>query len=144
MHTFLLKPGKWKAAGKFYDEASVAVDATGVANIIHDRSVWRNEGSMTIHSSTPVTFTSTYEIRPFSDKSDTTTWKANNPKLGIFLGRFSYTDSAITSLYQTEDGNFKGHEVVIHIDDTQYRAIGTLYDKEKKISSWDLILTREL
>ena len=142
MHTFILEPGNWTAEGKFWDEMGKEFVTTGETNISHNRLTWKNYGTMTIHKDTLVSFENDYEIQPFDGASDTTSWSSKNPAIGNLSGHFAIVGDAITSLYESGDGKYKGHEVMLRKSKTEYTVIGAFYEDKRKLSSWNVQLRK--
>jgi hypothetical protein len=143
MHSFLLRPGRWIADGTFFDGAGHESKAGGYAEIKHERLKWTNSGKMTVQGDSPMSFENTYEIRPFDSGSDTTHWSSLNPGVGRLLGTFTVIGDAIVSLFESEDRKFRGQETFIRLSDQAYRAIGTFFDGDRKVSSWSVTLRQQ-
>lgn len=143
MHTFLFRPWLWMAEGKFRDDSGHEFRATGEVQIAHGDVEWKNNGRMTIHKpDEAVPFENYYDIRPFESGSDSTRWTSVNPAIGTLVGQLAIVGDAITSIYSSDDGRFKGQEVLIQKSEYEYQAVGTFYMDGKRLSSWNVTLRK--
>jgi hypothetical protein len=62
--------------------------------------------------------------------------------LGKLNGRFTVVNDTIISQYQSEDRKYSGTEILLFIDDDQYENWGVVYEDDRKMSSWEVMLER--
>lgn len=141
-HTYLLEEGEWIARGVYSDEKGNIVQVEGHTFISHQDEVWINDGSMKVLTDTPVELFNRYEITPFTDGSEMTTWKSYNPALGVLKGIFLIIEDTIMSKYSTEDGRYTGFEFLKKIDDVTYENRGFALNNNEKLSSWAVELKK--
>jgi hypothetical protein len=85
-----------------------------------------------------------YEVIPWAEGQEMTTWFSINPGLGALEGTFTIVEDCILSQYQDEKGNFSGAEVIIKTACNRYLNRGVLVYKGKdKLSSWSVELLRD-
>lgn len=142
-HTFLVEQGLWNAYGHYYDEKMAKVIVEGQSKMIHGPCIWLNESFMRLVLSTPIEFKNVYEIKPFAENSDTTTFSSINPAIGRLIGTFTIVDDTIVQLYHSADGIYSGCEYMLKIDDGHYKSTGVFLKGDQKISSWAVDLVRE-
>jgi len=141
-HTFLFEEGKWVADGIYSDEKCEVFRVEGQTRIIHNDGTWINEGSMKVFADTPVEFLNRYEITPFGDGSEITGWKSFNPALGELKGMFIVVEDTIMSKYSSADGQYSGFEYLKKIDDMTYENRGFALFRDRKLSSWAVLLKK--
>jgi len=141
-HTFLFEEGLWKAEGVYVDGTNTALHAEGAITITHGEDLWINEGSLKLFLTKPVEFKNRYEIIPFEEGRDHTTWKSKNPVIGTLLGKIVLIDDSLISLYESEDGLYAGSEYLLRVSETVYRNRGFAFKDDERISSWAVQLTR--
>ena len=83
-----------------------------------------------------------YQIKPFEDDKDYTTWVSDNPDLGKLNGNFIIVNDIIISQFRSENSKYSGSEMLLFIDDDQYQNWGTLFNGSDKMSSWEVMLER--
>ena len=125
------------------DRTGNRIEVVGESAMMHDANVWRLTGVMRLKSDPPQEIRNAYEIVPFNQGSDTTSWESVNPALGKLIGQFTLFEGVILSLYHSTDGKFSGTEYLRKIDDLHYENKGALYQDKKKLSSWEVTLTRQ-
>lgn len=141
-HTFLLEPGNWLSSGMLWNENEEKVPIAGHANIEHHEKKWFNHSVMKLLSDPPVELKSEYEIVPIPGNKLSTTWTSVNPALGKMEGSFVVIRDSILSTYRSESGEYSGSEYFLKEDETTYQVKGVLFKNTVKVSSWDLILTK--
>jgi len=141
-HTYLYEEGKWIATGVYSDEKGDTVQVEGQTVIIHKDGVWVNEGSMKVLTDTPVELFNNYEITPFANGSEMTSWKSFNPALGELKGNFMIVQDSIMSRYVSADGQYSGFEYLKKIDDLTYENRGFALKNGEKLSSWAVQLKK--
>ncbi len=141
-HTFLLQEGEWDATGAYWTDQGAEFSVEGHTSITHGRMHWVNNGYMRLLLTEPVEFQNRYQIQPFADGSDWTTWTSHNPTLGVLRGTFMVVDDCILSSYTSEDGRHSGMETMLLIDPCTYRCWGFTFSAGRKLSSWAVVLRR--
>jgi hypothetical protein len=141
-HTFLLEEGRWKAAGRYFDETGKSTEAEGETRIVHNDGLWVNEGTMRLLKEPPLEVANRYEIAPVAEGSEFTTWTSANPALGNLRGQFVLVRDAILSFYESSKVGYRGVETLLRQSDERYIARGALFKSNTKISSWAMTLTR--
>ncbi len=141
-HTYILSEGEWESRGQFFDAAGIGLPAEGRTRIVHEARTWKLTGYMRIISEPPVEFRNDYSITPFPEGGDTTVWSSVNPALGRMNGRFTLVEDSILSLYNTDDGAYRGVEYLFMIGEGRYINRGVLYHNGGKVSSWAVELRR--
>lgn len=142
-HTFLFEPAVWSVGGTFWAGDRRPIDAQGRIEIAHRESCWLLGGSMKILSSPPVEFVSAYSIELPGRDASTLKWTAENAMLGKLLGVFSIVGASILSIFHSTDGTYQGTEHMAQVDADNYRACAMLLFNQRKLSSWQVTLTRE-
>ena len=141
-HTFLFEPAAWGVAGTFWAGDRRPIDAQGRIEISHRDSCWLLAGSMKVLSSPPVEFVSAYSIELPGRDATTLKWTAENAMLGKLLGVFSVVGGSILSIFHSADGSYQGTEHLALVDEDNYRACAMLLFNNRKLSSWQVELTR--
>ena len=85
-HTYLLRPGRWRAEGTYYDETGRSFPLAGETELVQEGAERHLDGWMEVSGPAPVRFTNRYVIRE-TDRPFTLTWQSFNPVLGV-LDRF--------------------------------------------------------
>jgi hypothetical protein len=141
-HTFLFEEGLWRAEGLYQDSTNTALRAEGTITITHEADLWINEGSLKLLLDRPVEFQNRYEIVPFKEDGDYTTWKSLNPVIGRLLGKIVLIDDSLISVYESEDAHYTGSEYLLQVSEKIYRNRGFAFRDDERISSWAVELTR--
>lgn len=141
-HTFLFEEGVWRAEGTYIDGSNTPLRAEGTITITHTPERWINEGALKLLLESPVEFQNRYEIVPFEEGSDHTTWQSFNPVIGELKGRIVIVDDSLISVYKSEDGQYSGSEYLLRVSETVYSNRGFAFKDTEKISSWAVQLTR--
>ena len=79
-HIYLLRPGRWRAEGTYYDDAGRAFPLTGRSELIQDGPERCLEGWMEVAGPQPLRFANHYTIRE-TDRPCTLAWRSKNPAL---------------------------------------------------------------
>jgi hypothetical protein len=141
-HTFLFEPAVWSVGGTFWAGDRRAVDAQGRIEITHRDTCWLLAGSMKVLSSPTVEFVSAYSIELPGRDPTTLKWTAENAMLGKLLGVFSVVGESILSIFHSTDGSYQGTEHLAQLSPDSYRACAMLLFNQRKLSSWQVKLTR--
>jgi hypothetical protein len=142
-HTFLFQPATWSAKGTYTFADGKNVPVEGETRISHEPEVWVNEGRMRLLDESGLKLENRYEITPFTESRDYTSWKSVNPALGVLIGAFSIVADSIISMSASEDGQYYACEYLLKIDASTYRNRGVLFRGGEKLSSWAVDLTKE-
>jgi hypothetical protein len=140
VHTFLLREGRWRAAGEYRDAAGVATAAEGETRIRHEANRWWSEGTMRLKRNPPEEQRHRYEIAPLSPGAQSTHWSAENERLGTLQGRFVLAGDAILSFYASATGRYRGFESLQQKDAKHYLVRGAMLDQDKVVATWALTL----
>jgi hypothetical protein len=141
-HTYLFEPAVWELQGRFIDRTGATVDVAGNASISHDETVWVKRSSMRPQGQQGLPFENVYQIAPFEEGSDSTTWTSSNSQLGKMSGHFVIVDDAILSISRTADGRYRAVECFQKLADDRYLSRGALVRGREKMSSWVVELRR--
>jgi hypothetical protein len=141
-HTYVFQPGKWLVSGTYYDQDARAAEVYGETEILHIAGQWVLDGFMEVKSDPPIRYTNKYSISPPSAKETFTNWGSLSSSLGKLIGKFIIEDEAIISIFTAEDHKYSGAEFFYQINPGEYTGRGYLFQGEKKIASWEVILKR--
>lgn len=142
-HTFLFQEGFWSAHGYYFDDMDHALTLEGTTRITHLEELWINEGEMELNAKDkPVKIFNRYEIIPFREGRNQTTWKSQNPDLGTLFGQFVVVDDSLLSTCRAKSGIYTGAEFLIKVSDTHYLNRGILFKGSDKLSSWSVDLEK--
>jgi hypothetical protein len=97
---------------------------------------------MKVLSSPPVEFVSAYSIDLPGRDATTLKWTAENAMLGKLQGVFSVVGDSILSIFNSSDGAYQGTEYLTLVSPQNYRACAMLLFSGRKLSSWQVELTR--
>lgn len=142
MHTFLFEPGVWTSQGTFWRGDGEPLEAQGRTEIAHHAECWLLAGTLRVLGSPPVEFVNAYSIRPPGRDGTTMIWTAENATLGKLSGTFSVVGSSILCVYTCTASGYHGSEHLAQLDTKRYQAAGVLLLNERRLSSWQLVLTR--
>jgi hypothetical protein len=143
MHTFLLQEGVWIARGHYFDDMERILPLEGMVRITHLEGLWLNEGEAEIKmGENPVKIHNRYEIIPFEEGRNQTTWESVNPDLGIILGQVIIVDDTIISTCRSEKAEYTGAEFHVKVSDVHYKNRGILLKGNAKLSSWSVDLKK--
>ena len=140
VHTFLFAECEWDAYGTYWTGDGAAVQVEGHASITHEAEQWLNDGFMRLKLDTPIEFRNRYEVEPFEEGSDWTSWVSWNPDLGVLRGTFVVVGDSIMSAYTSEDGVYSGCETMQQLEAGTYHAWGFALAGGRKLSSWSVVL----
>ena len=70
-------------------------------------------------------------------------WTAENATLGKLSGTFSIVGTSILCVYTCTASGYHGSEHMGQVDARRYNATGILLLNERRLSSWQLVLTRK-
>src|SRR5712675_1048772 len=120
MHTFLFEPGVWISKGTFWRADGELLEAQGRTEIAHHPTAWLLSGSLKVFGSPPVEFVNAYSISP--------------------PGR---DGTCILCVYTCTASGYHGAEHMGQVDANRYNAAGILLLNERRLSSWQVVLTRK-
>ena len=142
-HTFLLQEGVWIARGHYFDDMERVLPLEGIVRIAHLDGLWLNEGQAEIMmGENTVKISSHYEIIPFEEGKNQTTWESVNPDLGVLQGQAVIVADTIISTCRSEKGEYIGAEFHIKMSDVHYKNRGILLKGMDKLSSWSVDLQK--
>ncbi|HOM03198.1 MAG TPA: hypothetical protein PLH43_10265 [Acetivibrio sp.] len=141
-HTYIFEEGNWKAEGLYFDHENNCVGVYGETSIKHLKDEWILDGFMELKTENPIRFFNKYSIKPISDRKDYTSWTSENPALGKLIGKFMIIGDTILSSYISENGIYSGTESLFKIDENTYLNRGFAFNRENKLSSWEVKLER--
>ena len=142
-HTYLLEPGTWIGSGTFWREDGEPMPAECRTEVTHQNDCWLIAGSLKVLGSPPVEFRNAYSIEPPSKKAGCLRWSSENATLGKVQGTFSVLERSIMSVYSCTAAGYHGAEHYDRIDAEHYQASGVLLLEARRLSSWEILLTRE-
>ena len=144
MHTFLFEPGVWISKGTFWRADGEVLEAQGRTEIAHHPTAWLLAGSLKVFGSPPVEFVNAYSISPPGRDGTSMKWTSDSATLGKLSGTFSVVGSSILSVYTCTASGYHGAEHMGQVDANRYNAAGILLLNERRLSSWQVVLTRKI
>jgi len=142
MHTFLFQEADWEAEGEFVDQYGTGKAARGYTMVRHDVDSWSVEGKINVEGLEPGIIRNNYTIRPWMSGEKATSWQSVNPALGLFFGMIAAVNDSLLSHFVSEDGEYSGVESMRMVDAFTYESRGALFKRNRRISSWSMILER--
>jgi hypothetical protein len=142
MHTFLFEPGVWTSKGTFWRADGEPLEAQGRTEIAHRTDCWLLAGTLKVLGSPPVEFVNAYTISPPGRDGTCMKWASENATLGKLSGTFSVVGTSILSVYTCTASGYHGCEHLGQVDSNRYHAAGILLLNERRLSSWQVVLTR--
>ena len=139
-HTFLFQEGLWTIEGSFFDEGGSKIPLEGKLRITHTEKIWVIEKDITLLEGNKAQLSNRYEIIPFGDYSEVTTWRSFSSKDQTLSGSFTIIDDTIISLFVSEKGNDMGTEFFLKLSSLVYKSRGALFQGNLKCSSWAVTL----
>jgi len=148
MHTFLFEPGVWTSKGTFWRADGEPLEAQGRTEIAHHPTAWLLAGTLKVFGSPPVEFVNAYMITPPGithpgRDASCMKWTAENATLGKLSGTFSIVGTSILCVYTCTASGYHGSEHMGQVDAHHYNATGILLLNERRLSSWQLVLSRK-
>jgi hypothetical protein len=143
MHSYLFEPGIWTSKGTVWREDGEALEAQGRTEIAHHSTVWLLAGSLKVLGSPPVEFVNAYTISPPGRDSSCMKWTAENATLGKLSGTFSVVGTSILCVYTCTASGYHGAEHLGQIDAHHYDATGILLHNDRRLYSWQVVLSRK-
>ena len=141
-HTYLLRPGRWRAEGTYYDETGRSFPLAGETELVQEGAERHLDGWMEVSGPAPVRFTNRYVIRE-TDRPFTLTWQSINPVLGVLEGTFELAGESILSRYVSRDRVYSGCEVLTLQADGSYHNAGVSMKNGRRMSAWTAVLSEE-
>lgn len=142
-HTYLFEPGIWRGTGTFWREDGEPLLAECRTEVAHQGDCWLTCTTLKVLGAPPVEFLTACQIEPPGRKGACLKWTSENATLGKLQGTYSVLESSIVSVYRCSASGYHGAEHYGRIDAEHYRAAGVLLLEERRLSSWELLLTRE-
>ena len=143
-HTFLFQPAKWTGTGTFWCADGEPLPAEAYTEVAHRPECWLLSGTLKVLGSPPVEFVNAYQIEPPDRGGMALKWSSESAALGKLHGTFSVIGSAILSVYRSESPGYQGAEHYRRVDDDSYESTGLLLLEDRPLSSWQLLLRRDL
>lgn len=143
MHTYLFEPGVWTSRGTFWRADGEPLEAQGRTEIAHHPTAWLLAGSLKVFGSPPVEFVNAYSISPPGRDGTSMKWSSDNATLGKLSGTFSIVGSSILCVYTCTASGYHGAEHMGQIDTNRYNSAGILLLNERRLFSWEVVLTRQ-
>lgn len=143
-HTFFLQSAIWDLTGSFASAGKTAdktVLVTGISTVTLLEKKMIIECCMQLENGSILQIN--YEIVPFKDLGTNTTFTATSNALGNLTGTFMLRDNKIIEVYNTENRQLMGKEVMTMLDENHYTSEGALYQQELVKSSWSLNYTKK-
>jgi hypothetical protein len=143
MHTFLFEPGVWTSRGTFWRADGEPLEAQGRTEIAHHPECWLLAGTMKVLGSPPVEFVKAYSISPPGRDGTCMKWTSDDATLGKLSGTYSVAGTSILCVYSCSASGYHGAEHLGQVDTNRYQAAGILLLNERRLSSWQMVLTRD-
>lgn len=137
----LFSPGDWEARGIYSDSSNNMYQAEGVGKITHTDTRWINDVYLYI-GELENKITNRYEIVPFSEDKDFTTFVADSPAVGTSRGILMYMLDSYVWNFTNESGEYEVYEFMARINDTTYITRGFAFWNKKKLFSWAVELRK--
>lgn len=131
----LLKEGKWKAYGNYYDDKLNNIDLILELEIVKDGKYYRLSKISKLLLENSVEIYSDFMIEPLLDK-DFTTIEEDNELLGKLKGKLTIINDSFVLNYSSEYENYSGTEIYNFKNNLLYSVRGLLYKDDIKVSSW--------
>lgn len=141
-HTYLFRPGRWRAEGTYYDEADRALPLTGWSEVLRTQQQWTLDGALEVQLPTPLRFTNRYQLRE-TNFPQTLAWESYNPALGTLTGTFEVVGPNLLSQYRSSDGVYSGFEILTFQADGSYQNTGLSLKSGRRMSAWTALLRAE-
>ena len=141
-HTYLFRPGRWRAEGTYYDEADRALPLTGWSEVLRTQQQWTLDGALEVQLPTPLRFTNRYQLRE-TNFPQTLAWESYNPALGPLTGTFEVVGPNLLSQYRSSDGVYSGFEILTLQADGSYQNTGLSLKSGRRMSAWTALLRAE-
>ncbi|HVO44800.1 MAG TPA: hypothetical protein VMT29_00575 [Steroidobacteraceae bacterium] len=142
MHTFLFEPGVWMSQGTFWREDGEALEVQGRTEIAHAPECWLLAGTLRVLGSPPVEFVNARSITPPGRDGTSMKWTQENATLGKLSGTYSVVGSSILGVYTCAASGYHGAEHLGQMGPSRYSAAGILLLHERRLYSWQMVLTR--
>jgi hypothetical protein len=143
MHTFLFEPGVWTSRGTFWRADGEPLEAQGRTEIAHHPECWLLAGTMKVLGSPPVEFVKGYSISPPGRDGTCMKWTSEDATLGKLSGTYSVAGTSILCVYSCSASGYHGAEHLGQVDTNRYEAAGILLLNERRLSSWQMVLSRD-
>ena len=141
-HTYLFRPGRWRAEGTYYDGADRALPLTGWSEVLRTQQQWTLDGALEVQLPTPLRFTNRYQLRE-TNFPQTLAWESYNPALGTLTGTFEVVGPNLLSQYRSSDGVYSGFEILTLQADGSYQNTGLSLKSGRRMSAWTALLRAE-
>lgn len=140
-HTYLVREGRWKISGQYYNKEGDPTPVEGVAQVVLQEKVWILDAQMQMSGLGSDKIVNRQVFSPPAPGQTVIPFIAQNPRLGRLEGRYTLVDDAILSHYLSQDGPYSGVETLLQQTHDTYLARGALYDGAQLIAAWAVRLT---
>ncbi len=137
-HTFLLRPGRWAAYGRFFDARYRQEGLNGELEVRHDPLVWVVQGRFDL-SDSKARLELSCSVAP-SKGGAAASWFCVHPRLGKFEGSLELGGRRMFSSYRGADGLHAGQVTFTQKDERAYLLEGELRREGAIVGSWELAL----
>ena len=114
----------------------------GQVRIYHEDNLWINDGVMKVVGQESIEIRNRYEVIPWEEGQELTTWVSVNPGLGVLEGTFTITDDCIISAYKAERRVFGCRGFDPGQCGPLFKPGSLVYKGKEKLSSWSVELNR--
>ena len=135
-HTYLFKPGCWRAEGLYHVGAEKTAPMTGEVTLTRTEKTWALTGFLDAALDEPLHVENAYEIHATVNPMELA-WTAQNPALGKLEGAFVVLPGIITSSYTAPDGVHSGSEMLMQVSETEYKMQGVLNEHGDPVCWWE-------
>ncbi|MBI5240401.1 MAG: hypothetical protein HY926_08000 [Elusimicrobia bacterium] len=137
-HTFLLRPERWSAHGRFFDARYRQEGMRGELQIRHDPLVWVVQGWVELEDSKQ-RLELTCSVAP-SKGGTAASWFCVHPRLGKLEGALELGGRRMFSSVRGADGRHAGQVTFTQKDERAYLCEGELRREGAIVGSWELAL----
>ena len=141
-HTYLLRPGRWRAEGTYYDETGRSFPLAGETELVQEgaeRHSWTVDGGVRARSG-PI-------HEPLCHPGDGPPLYPDlavlQPGAGRAGGTFELAGESILSRYVSRDRVYSGCEVLTLQADGSYHNAGVSMKNGRRMSAWTAVLSEE-
>ncbi|MDE2262371.1 MAG: hypothetical protein KGL45_07615 [Gammaproteobacteria bacterium] len=143
-HTYLFQPAVWTGRGTFWCADGQPLSAECRTEVAHRTECWLLCGTLKVLGSPPVEFVNAYWIELPGRDGTAVKWNSESATLGKLKGTFSVIGESILSVYRSESSGYHGADHLRRIDDDTYESTGILLLEDRRLSSWQVLLRRQI
>ncbi|MDR2406161.1 MAG: hypothetical protein LBE27_07320 [Deltaproteobacteria bacterium] len=141
-HTYLFEPSLWAVEGIYRDGKNIPHTQEGQLLVSHTPELWTIDSQLKISGEDKRDFLTRYEFSPFTQTEVYCEWKSFTGGPEPIYGLFVIVEESIMMPWQSQTGQFWGHEVLSYQSSTQYLTRGFAFLKDKLVSSWAATMKR--